>query len=518
MKMNFRKISRAIVASLLCLCMALASLSMVACNNEEPPVDDTVQEVEVLRVIDDVDAGERIPANKYETVKVRADAVPEGAITEVNDMRTKYTKAKLYAGDFITADKLVDSRPETNSGVIAVEKEVDYKALGYVVITDYVNDENRYDCADAINKAITENPGKTIYFPDGEYNISSPIIIPADKSVSLSLGHLAVVKAVNWKDTSLPMVRMGVQETAAAAEGDEPEAPTMEEAKLDEQVSSYIIGGNFYANSLASGIAVEGGKDTLLFNVAIKGIVDFGIHVLRGNNEIGASYVNIDNVNITGIDKSGSIGVWLEGTYNTVANMRIYRIQYGTYAEEGAKNNVLRNLHPLASSGHGDATVSFYDKSDGNTYDICYSDQFSTGYVVYENTRSVMNGGFCYWYSPANGYHVAIRSVGAYNSIWVGGKSAQSSGHDLDVDANILVCKDEAGTELLWIPCGCEGEKYRGQDDNSDGKCDHCGDTILKPTTDVAGDGVVLYPIYARSSKQYYYFLDYYTKTNMKTT
>ena len=516
MKMNFRKISRAIVASLLCLCMALASLSMVACNNEEPPVDDTVQEVEVLRVVDAVDAGERIPTSKYEFVKVRADAVPDGAITDVNDMKTKYTVAKLYAGDYITADKLVDKKPDTDTEIVDVVKDVDYKSLGYVVITDYVNDDNRQDCADAINKAITENPGKTIYFPDGEYNISSPIIIPADKSVSLRLGHLAVVQAVDWKDPSLPMVRMGVQETAAAAEGDEPEAPTMEEAKLDEQVSSYIIGGNFYANGIASGIAVEGGKDTLLFNVAIKSIADFGIHVLRGNNEIGASYVNIDNVNITGIDKSGSIGVWLEGTYNTVANMRIYLIQYGTYAEEGAKNNVFRNLHPLASLGHEDASVGFYDKSDGNTYDVCYSDQPSTGYVMYENTRSVISAAFCYWYAKHNGYHVGYRSVGAFNSIIVAGRSSQESSHNLDVDAYMLVCNDEAGQELLWIPCGCEGEIYRGQDNNEDGKCDHCGDEILKPTTDVAGNGVVIYPIPARTSKKYSYILEYYKRSIMK--
>ncbi len=506
MKKKIFKISKNILSLLLCLCMLSGVLSMISCNktgDDENESTEELETVEVLRLVDDVKYGARFTNDKLATVTVRADAVPEGAITDMNDLRAKYAAVSLSAGDYITPAKLTNKKPadakdEDDDG----KAEMDYMSLGYVVITDYKAENPREDYSHIINRAIAENPGATIYFPDGNYNITAPIVIPADpeKSVSLRLSNLAVIKAMSWEDTSLPMIRMGVEdETAAATEGTE-ELPTMDEAGLSEQRSTYIIGGCIYGNGMASGISIEGGKDTLLYNVSIKSVADFGIHVHYGNNELGATYANIDNVNITGDDSAGSIGVLVEGTHNTFANMRIYRIQYGTYCTETGSNNIFRNLHPLASTGHGDESVSFYDKSDGNNYDICYSDQFSTGFVMHENTRSVYNGSFCYWYNQANGYHVAFRAVGAYNSIWVGGKSAQSSSHVLDTDACMLVCKeddpetkdvDESITEVLW-----------GSEDEA-------------PSQDVAGKGVVIYPIYANTSKAYNYILKYYSRTEM---
>lgn len=506
MKKRIFKISKNILSLLLCLCMLSGMLSMISCNvtddDDEDAGAEELETVEVLRLVDDVKYGARFTNDKLATVTVRADAVPEGAITNMNELRAKYAAAPLCAGDYITPEKLTNKKPaDAQDDDDDAKAETDYKSLGYVVITDYKIEDPREDYSHVINKVIAENPGATIYFPDGEYNITSPIVIPADpaKSVSLRLSNLAVIKAMSWEDKSLPMIRMGVEdETAAAAEGAD-ELPTMDEA-LSEQRSTYIIGGCIYANGLASGISIEGGKDTLLYNVSIKSITDFGIHIHYGNNELGATYANVDNVNITGIDSSGSVGVLVDGTHNTFANMRIYRIQYGTYCTETGSNNIFRNLHPLASTGHGDATVSFYDKSNGNNYDICYSDQFSTGFVMHENTRSVYNGSFCYWYNEANGYHVAFRAVGAYNSIWVGGKSAQSASHNLNTDACMLVCKkddpettdvDESITEVLW-----------GSEDEA-------------PSKDVAGKGVVIYPIYANTSKVYNYILNYYSRTEM---
>ncbi|MBP3369608.1 MAG: hypothetical protein J6L85_02545 [Clostridia bacterium] len=506
MKKRIFKTSKNILSLLLCLCMLSGLMTMVACN--EDPVEDgdnnnaaTTETVEVLRVVDDIRYGGKFTNDKLETVTVRADAVPEGAIADVKEIRTKFAAVPLFAGDYITPAKLLDKKPADAVDEDEIGKKViDYKALGYVVITDYKIQNPREDYSHVIKRAIEANPGKTIYFPDGEYLISAPIVIPADpaKSVSLRLSNQAVITATSWEDTSVPMIRMGVEDEDGVEAQDA--APTMDEAGLSEQRSTYIIGGCINAAGIASGVSIEGGKDTLLYNLSIKSIADFGIHVHYANNELGATYANVDNVNITGDDSTGSVGVLVDGTYNTFANMRIYRIQYGTYCTETGSNNIFRNLHPLASRGHEDATVSFYDKSNGNNYDICYSDQFSTGFVMHENTRSVYNGSFCYWYDQANGYHVAFRAIGAYNSIWVGGKSAQSSSHVLHTDACMLVCKednpdtpdvDESITDILWAP-----------DEEA-------------PSQDVAGKGVVLYPIYANTSQVYNYILKYYSRTEM---
>ena len=48
-------------------------------------------------------------------------------------------------------------------------------ALGYVVVTDYLEANTGKDVSDAIQSIIDSNPMKTIYFPDGEYILAKPI-------------------------------------------------------------------------------------------------------------------------------------------------------------------------------------------------------------------------------------------------------------------------------------------------------------------------------------------------------
>ena len=71
------------------------------------------------------------------------------------------------------------------------------KDMGYVVVTEYINKKNAKGVSDIIQKIIDENPNRTIYFPDGVYIISKPIVTPADptKSVALQLSNIAVIKA-----------------------------------------------------------------------------------------------------------------------------------------------------------------------------------------------------------------------------------------------------------------------------------------------------------------------------------
>jgi hypothetical protein len=106
--------------------------------------------------------------------------------------------------------------------------------------------------------------------------------------------------------------------------------------------------------------------------------------------------------------------------------------------------------------------------SDGNNYDICYNDQGASGFVMHENTRSVYNGGFSYWWSAEQGYHVGFRSIGKFNSLIVSTKVSQN--HDVKTDAYMLV--------------------------EEDGGC-----------------GVVLYPIHGNKTNTYRYVLEQYCKT-----
>ena len=493
-KIKFKRI----LALLLCLCTVFGAFSLMSCNvttndAEKETTDDTAEKgedtVQVLRVIDDIKYGGRFTNDKLAVVTVEADAAPEGYVSDISELRSKYAAAPLCVGDYVTTAKLLSKKPADADDEEGEEEVSKYRELGYIVITDYKLKDHKEDYADMVNRVIAENPGKTIYFPDGNYNIGKPIIIPADpaKSVSLRLSHLATIRALTtWQDPNEAMIRIGVEDTQTAAETETEKAlPKVEESGISNMRSTYVIGGVIYGSRVAPGISIEGGKDTLLYNVSIKAVNAYGIHVHYASNEIGATYANVDNVNITGNDKEGTVGVLVDGTHNTFANMRIASIHIGIKCTETGKNNIFRNLHPLAGTNFGNSSVGFYDMSDGNNYDVCYSDQFETGYVMYENTVGVYNGAFCYWYSEKNGYHVGFRTVGKFNSIWISGKVSQS--HDVATDAYMLVCKDEAGKEILWGP--------------------------NDPAPSDAGQGVVLYPIHGNKTTKYKYILEYFCDT-----
>ena len=436
-------IRRRLLCVLLSLCMLLGAISLTSCNlfSDSSEGDELV---EVLRVIDDIGVGGKFTNDRLTTVKVRASDLPEGAISDSSLLRNKYAAVRLYPGDYITMEKTTDEKPVTDE----VEKEepvteIDAGELGYVIITDYAEYAEGGNYTNAIAEAIKQNPNKTIYFPDRTYVITRPIDIPADpaKIVSLRFSNNAILQAYEWEEeNTTAMIRVGFEQVV------EPHEVTIGES-LHNSGSCSIIGGCLNAAAISSGIAVANGNNVLIYNVAIKNAF-YGIHIMQGKNETGASYVNVDNVNVTGFEAPESIGVLVEGKYNNISNMRIASVQYGIKCTETGSDNVLRNLHPLVVGMNNLHTVGFWDMSDGNIFEVCYSDQFSTGFLMEENTRSVFNGCFCFWWTAANDYHVGFRSNGQFNSIVTNCKVAHS--HNVTTDAYLLVGADGGQGVVLY--------------------------------------------------------------------
>ena len=59
--------------------------------------------------------------------------------------------------------------------------------FGYIIATDYVPADGKTDVSDALQKLIDNNPNRTIFFPDGIYLLSKPILTPAHPERSVSL-------------------------------------------------------------------------------------------------------------------------------------------------------------------------------------------------------------------------------------------------------------------------------------------------------------------------------------------
>ena len=291
-------------------------------------------------------------------------------------------------------------------------------ALGYVVVTDYIEANTGKDVSDAIQQIINDNPHRTIYFPDGEYVLAKPICTPANPktAVSLHLSNFATLKAADGWSDSEAMVRLGAAEPYN---------------NIHMNGSNYyFMGGIIDGNKVATGIAVEGGRETLVSRVSIKN-TQIGIHIKRMGNG-NSSDADIEQVNITGNNMPGSIGIWIQGFDNIIRSMRIAAIQTGVLIESGG--NSLRDIHPLFIFGgemhvkrpdlydgkdYIDYTksVAFDDRSGGNNwYDYCYSDQLATAFKFKGGVSLIFEHCFAVWYTSAGDMEVGFDCAGKFDA------------------------------------------------------------------------------------------------------
>lgn len=279
--------------------------------------------------------------------------------------------------------------------------------MGYLVVTDTVEANTEKDVAPALQAMIDAHPNRTLFFPDGEYIVSTPLLLPANpaKSVSLKLADFAVIRAGRDFPEGEAVIQMGGKD------------PANDTHSIGSNYS--IEGGVIHGGYRANGISVHSGRETSIRNVSIKNTV-VGIHILYGANS-GSSDADIFGVSIIGTGVRESVGILLEGMDNTLTNIRIGNVFTGVYLK--SSGNMLRNVHPLFTSsykGYADS-CGFLETCGNNWYDYCYSDQFATGFRSASRDdslygASVYNNCFCFWYSDQGGSHIAYRADGRFNA------------------------------------------------------------------------------------------------------
>ena len=319
--------------------------------------------------------------------------------------------------------------------------DINASSFGYLVVTDYIKANTGEDVSDALQELILNNPHRTIYFPDGEYILAKPICTPAhpERSVSLMLSNYAILRAADGWDNDEAMVRMG---------------------GIDPFNSIYIPGSNYFfeggiidCRGIAKGISIDGGRETRISKVSIKNTV-LGLHIKHGANS-GSSDADIDNVNITGNRKIGSVGVFIEGLDNTLTNMRIAAIQTGVLLYSGG--NFLRNIHPLGGAKQDEPeyyanSCAFRETTrGGNFYDSCYSDNFAVGFESAPNAKCVYNDCLCYWYSPLGDSQVGFRAKGKFNSMIKNAKVAFNGKSEPQFNAFLQV-EEQGGKGVVMFP------------------------------------------------------------------
>ncbi|MBQ3536956.1 MAG: hypothetical protein IJA39_00095 [Clostridia bacterium] len=316
----------------------------------------------------------------------------------------------------------------------------------YVNILDYVNSDGVTDVASDIQAVIDANPNRVIFFPDGEYLVSAPILTPANpsKSVSLKLSDFAVVRA----SSDFPMGEAVIQLGGKDAFND-----------THTPGSNYSLeGGVIDGSGIANGVSINSGRETAVRNTSIKNAV-IGLHIMYGANN-GSSDSDITGINIIGNGSPESVGILLEGFDNTLTNIRIGNIHTGVHVKSAG--NILRNIHPLYYSdfNYYESSCGFLIDTGNNWFDYCYADNFATGYRMTSNDHCTFVNSFCYWYTDRGGIQTVFKFDKQFNSDINGLKA----GFNGDAVKNILLVGEIGGTgtieDIDADTSACESKAY----------------------------------------------------------
>lgn len=422
MKPNAKTISpwRRLLCVLLCFSFLLGVLALTACNGEDPAdtaegATDTVEHdftldengmVDVLVFTQDAPKGTRITAKNTEVIKLSPDNLPRNIVSDLLDVRGQYTNRDFFAGDYIIEDRVVKNKPlETNEDIL--NQEIVRTNNEYIVVTDFIKADTGEDLYDNLQMLIKKNPGRTLYFPDGEYLISSPLETSskAVNTTSFYFSSGAVLRAHDdWRNdgTKRALICLGALES---------------ENNIRTPGSNFfVMGGVLDGKGRADGISIDSGRETLIKNVVIVN-VRYGVHIKEGTNS-GSSDSDIDDVTIIGNGTPNSIGVVTTGYDNTITNVRIYHTKVGLQVGSGCfvANCTVENTAKLENtvgflcSGTGDA---WYSNCVSIDCDIAFDIGSSKGFYKQCNA---------YWPSAIGKEYIAFNS-GTLRSAIIGCKA-----------------------------------------------------------------------------------------------
>ena len=264
--------------------------------------------------------------------------------------------------------------------------------------------DGRTPCSDAVQALIDAHPNREIVFPDGVYLLDKPILTPADpkRSVCLRLSAYATFRAAPGWTNREAMVRLGASHPAN---------------DICTNGSDYWFkGGIVDGSGVADGLSIDGGRETLVSDVSIKH-TRIGLRIKKGANS-GSADADIRNVNIVGNGAADSVGVLVEASDNTLSHMRIARVVTGVRIDK-CGGNICRDLHPLYTCRNDlyAKSVGFDIRTGDNWFDVCYSDQFRTGFRLGDGNRSIFDKCNTYWYlTKTEMDHIAVDSLGTFNA------------------------------------------------------------------------------------------------------
>lgn len=374
--------ARRIACILLCFLLSFAAVFTVSCNEAEPDVTEEPSSeteasteakstevplnenglVNVLVFTEDAPKGTKVTKNNTEIIEVSATNIPRNVVTDLLKVRNQYTNKDFYKGEYVIENRLTEEKPVIMDSSTITE-EIARSSNDFIVVTDFVKANTGADLYGNLQTLIEKNPGRTLFFPDGEYIISSTLKTSSKPqgSTSFYLSSGATLKAADkWEGGAGPLIGLGALE------------------KVNDITTPgsnfYVIGGVFDGNGKADGITIKAGRETLIKDVVIIN-TRYGIYIPNGTNG-SSSDADIDDVTIIGNGKSTSVGIYIVGLDNTVTDARISNVAVGVRNPNGVfvANCTVENTINIPY------TVGF-ETSGGDTWlSNCVSINFDTAF------------------------------------------------------------------------------------------------------------------------------------------
>lgn len=347
-----------VLCALLCFALTLGALMLVGCNDESEeiatePTNETEASTEeaksnfelnenglvnVLVFSTDAPKGTKVTAKNTEIIELPAENLPRNVVSDVKEVRNNYTKRNFYKGDYVIASRLVEDPPIVIDKD-SVNQEIAKTDNKFIVVTDFVKANTGADLYGSLQTLIKENPGRTLFFPDGEYVISNTLETSAvaNKSTSFYFSSNAVLKAAdNWNGGRGPLIGLGALDHTNDI--------------MTPGSNFYVIGGIFDGNGESDGITINKGRETLIKDVVIIN-TRYGVNIPNGTNG-SSSDADLDDITVIGNGTFNSTGIMITGLDNTVTDCRILNCATGMSVPNGVfvSNCTVENTAKLPGS------------------------------------------------------------------------------------------------------------------------------------------------------------------------
>ena len=387
--MKKRKRFYSVISLLLSLMTIISALALVSCGNDssgssEDGKGETEELKTVVRVKEEIPEGKRIAGYFLETVDVPVSGIPDGAIDSIDKIVGKYAAVPMVVGEYVFDRMLTDKAPERHESTVS-----------YVVVSDVIEKANEKDITAELQSLIDSNPGKTIYFNDGSYTISSTIYLPSDKAkaVSLRLSNYAVIKAAEGWSAESAMISIGGKTDSASAE----------------RAANSVSGGKLDGAGFAkTGISLENCANAFLSDVTLEGFKTS--LVIRST----ANTVNAEGITINGNGADDSIGIFNESSGSVFSSVNVFNVNTGV--RNGGSDNEFRNVS-VKSNKTGNTSIGFSEMGSESRFSLCTAEDFSKAYAIKDGVNSIFEGCNASWTSAQITVQEAFYAAGTFNSL-----------------------------------------------------------------------------------------------------